>query len=173
MDGAHRGAGSPGCDLSKGWGIDRASGTYALFLQTGTSESEPVGKLGWIAIRPGYYAYVGSALGPGGLQARIARHLDPSRPIHWHIDYLKRATRAVEVWYVVDPVRREHAWATALASLRNASTPVPGFGSSDCSCLAHLFHFPTKPMLANFKRALARTREAGKNPIHTFRPRPA
>jgi Uri superfamily endonuclease len=150
--------------------FDRASGTYALLLRTETSESKRVGKLGRIHLRPGYYAYVGSALGPGGLHARIARHLDPTRPIHWHIDSLKRATRVVEVWYVVDPVRREHAWARAIGDMRNASIPMPGFGSSDCTCPAHLFYFPTQPKLANFKRALARTRGAGTNPIRTVRP---
>jgi Uri superfamily endonuclease len=129
-----------------------------------------VGTLGRIDLRPGYYAYVGSALGPGGLQARIARHLDPSRPRHWHIDYLKRATRVVAVWYVVDPVRREHAWASALGSLSKASIPMRGFGSSDCHCPAHLFHFATKPTLASFRRALARTRGTGKGPVRALRP---
>lgn len=147
-----------------------APGTYALILQSAGNERVPIGRLGRLDLPPGAYAYVGSALGPGGLQARIARHLDPSRPIHWHIDYLKRATRVVEVWYVVDPVRREHAWARAFGGRSNASIPTPGFGSSDCHCPAHLFRFPTAPKLATFKRALAHTRGAGRNPIRTFRP---
>jgi Uri superfamily endonuclease len=106
--------------------------------------------------------YVGSALGPGGLAARIGRHLDSARPLRWHLDYLKRATRIVEIWCVANPLRREHAWANALGSLPNAAIPMPGCGSSDCDCPAHLFAFPTAPKLATFARALARTRGAGK-----------
>lgn len=158
--------------MSRGCFAQRLSlpGAYALILESARPARLAVGHLGSIDLRPGCYVYVGSALGPGGLPARIARHLDPTRPIHWHIDSLKRTTRAVEVWYVVDPVRREHAWAGAIASLRNASIPMPGFGSSDCHCPAHLFRFPTAPKLATFKRALARTRGAGRNPIRTFCP---
>jgi Uri superfamily endonuclease len=146
-----------------------AHGTYALILESAGYARVPVGRLGPLDLPPGVYAYVGSALGPGGLRARIARHLDPTRPRHWHIDYLKRATRVAEVWYVVDPVRREHAWASAFGSLSNALIPMKGFGSSDCSCPAHLFYFPTKPTLASFRRALARTRGTGKGPVRALR----
>ena len=34
----------------------------------------PIGKLGVLHMLPGIYVYVGSALGPGGLAARIERH---------------------------------------------------------------------------------------------------
>lgn len=147
-----------------------ANGTYALILESAGYESVRVGRLGALDLPPGVYAYVGSALGPGGLQARVARHLDPTRPRHWHVDYLKRAARIVAVWYVVDPVRREHAWASAFASVSQASIPMKGFGSSDCNCPAHLVYFPTQPTLASFKRALARTRGTGRGLVRTFRP---
>lgn len=141
-----------------------------MILETARRAIVTVGRLHDLDLRPGFYAYVGSALGSGGLYARITRHLDPARPLHWHIDYLKPATRIVEVWYVVDTVRREHAWAKALAGIPNASIPTPGFGSSDCRCPAHLFCFPTAPKLATFKRAIARTRGAGKGSVRSFRP---
>jgi Uri superfamily endonuclease len=142
--------------------MDAGAGTYALILESAGRKPVAVGQLGTLDLRAGFYVYVGSALGPGGLQARINRHFDPSRPIHWHIDCLKRVTRIVEVWYLADPIRREHSWAKALANLPSASIPMPGFGSSDCDCPAHLFAFPTAPKLATFARALARTRGAGK-----------
>jgi Uri superfamily endonuclease len=145
-------------------------GTYALILESAGYARVPVGRHGPLDLPPGVYAYVGSALGPGGLRARIARHLDPARPRHWHIDYLKRATRVVEVWYVVDPVRREHAWARAFGGISSASIPMPRFGSSDCTCPAHLFHFPTRPGLATFRRALGRTRGAGSRRIGVIHP---
>ncbi len=145
-------------------------GTYVLVLEGPARAIVAVSRLGRIDLRPGLYAYVGSALGPGGLRARIARHLDRTRPLHWHIDYLKGATRIVEVWYLADPVRREHAWAKAVGRLSNASIPMLGFGSSDCNCPAHLFYFSTAPKLATFTRALARTRGAGTGPLQIFRP---
>jgi Uri superfamily endonuclease len=136
--------------------LDNPPGTYALILERAGRARVTVGRLGRFDLSPGVYVYVGSALGPGGLQARIRRHLDPARPLHWHIDYLKRATRIVEIWSLADPVRREHAWALALGTLPNASIPMPGFGASDCDCPAHLFHFPTAPKFAAFARALRR-----------------
>lgn len=145
-------------------------GTYVLVAHAADSSYLAVGRLGCLRLDTGFLAYVGSALGPGGLRARIARHLDPARSMHWHIDYLKRATRTVEVWYVVDPIRREHAWARALAGLPHASIPMQGFGSSDCNCAAHLVHFPAAPERAAFRDALDRTRGAGKGPVRVFHP---
>lgn len=148
----------------------RTPGTYALVLESAARTVVAVGRLGRIDLRGGFYVYVGSALGPGGLQARTGRHLDAGRPVHWHIDYLKHATRIVEIWYVADSVRREHAWARVIGDLSNATIPMPGFGASDCRCAAHLFHFPTRPRLATFARALGRARGAGAGPYRVFRP---
>jgi Uri superfamily endonuclease len=134
--------------------IERAPGSYALILENVRPARLAVGRLGCTDFHPGFFAYVGSALGPGGLRGRVGRHLGPTRTVHWHIDYLKRAARIVEVWHVLDPVRREHAWAEAFGRLAGASIPMPGFGSSDCDCPAHLFHFPTRPRLTTFARAL-------------------
>ena len=49
-------------------------GTYALLLRLDKQERITVGKLGTFDFPVGYYLYVGSALGPGGLRARLARH---------------------------------------------------------------------------------------------------
>ena len=49
-------------------------GTYALVLQLERQEEIAIGKLGTFTFPAGYYLYVGSALGPGGLEARLARH---------------------------------------------------------------------------------------------------
>lgn len=141
-----------------------------LVLECSENARVSVGRRRRLDLPRGVYAYVGSALGPGGLGARVGRHLDPARPIHWHIDYLKRATRIVEVWYAVGPVRREHAWAKVLANLPDASIRLPGFGSSDCRCPAHLFHFATAPTVATFRRALVGTPGAGAGPVRVLCP---
>lgn len=49
-------------------------GTYALLLKLDKQERITVGKLGTFDLPAGYYLYVGSALGPGGLRARLTRH---------------------------------------------------------------------------------------------------
>ncbi len=58
------------------------------------------GKLGGrgVELEPGVYAYVGSAFGPGGLAARLRRHLcGARRRLWWHIDRLlsSRGARVV------------------------------------------------------------------------------
>ncbi|HSD40720.1 MAG TPA: GIY-YIG nuclease family protein [Burkholderiales bacterium] len=141
--------------------LESAPGTYALILGNARPARLAVGRLGSIHLRSGVYVYVGSALGPGGLQARVGRHLDHTRAAHWNIDYLKRAADIVEVWYVLDSVRREHVWAEALGGLAGASIPMPGFGASDCRCTAHLFYFPSAPRLTAFARALRQVDVAG------------
>ena len=49
-------------------------GTYALLLEATAIQDVPIGKLGVLHMLPGIYVYVGSALGPGGLAARVGRH---------------------------------------------------------------------------------------------------
>lgn len=63
-------------------------GTYVLVLQVRGLRRMEVGRLGTFDIRPGFYAYVGSAHGAGGLRARIAHHIESIAAPHWHIDYL-------------------------------------------------------------------------------------
>ena len=103
---------------------------------------------GWarLVMQPGFYAYVGSALGPGGLKARVNRHLQPAARLHWHIDYLRQQTEWATVWYAYGSVRQECAWAAAFSSLRGSTIPLRGFGSSDCGCPAHLYFFDRMPL---------------------------
>lgn len=113
-----------------------------------------VGRLGCFQFPAGWYAYAGSARGPGGLAARIARHLRVSKPLRWHVDYLRAHAQPVEVWYTQGHRRQECGWAAALFALPGASIPVPRFGASDCHCPAHLTYFATLPDLAAFARAV-------------------
>ena len=123
-------------------------GTYVLWLRCAIQGERSIGKLGTLHLQPGYYAYVGSAFGPGGLRARIQHHLrTPKRP-HWHIDYLREVTIAQEIWFIHGDRCMEHRWAGRLAQLPEVRIPLAGFGSSDCRCPAHLFH--CKSMLQPF-----------------------
>lgn len=129
-------------------------GTYALILRATSRQTAQVGQLGRLAMQPGFYVYVGSALGSGGLKARVGHHLRPVKRPHWHIDYLRRETECVAIWYAYGTVRQECVWADAFSSLRGSTIPLPGFGSSDCRCSAHLYFFDRMPLRPIFRNAL-------------------
>ncbi len=122
-------------------------GTYVLLLRVDHAQTLVVGRLGELAVIPGWYCYAGSALGPGGLRGRLRHHLAPVVRPHWHIDYLRRAATVEEVHWLASPQRLEHAWAAMLASLPGATVPFRRFGASDCRCPAHLVHFAARPTL--------------------------
>ena len=121
------------------------SGTYILILHASRPFQAQIGKLGRLDGESGFYIYVGSAFGPGGLRARIGRHLQPTNRLHWHIDYLRQQLPIQTIWYCADTVRREHRWANALAESAMLSIPLAHFGSSDCRCPAHLFYSAVQP----------------------------
>ncbi|NLE46731.1 MAG: GIY-YIG nuclease family protein [Chloroflexi bacterium] len=127
--------------------LPSSPGSYVLVLELRQPEQLTVGRLGSFLFRAGWYLYAGSALGPGGLAARLHRHLKSSKTLHWHIDSLREKARLAEIWYSVDSQRRECDWAQALARLPGAETPVPGFGSTDCVCRYHLILLNHRPDL--------------------------
>ena len=133
--------------------MNQEPGTYALVLR-GRREAEiEVGRWGRLRVEPAYYLYVGSAFGPGGLRARVARHFRREKKNHWHIDYLREVTEPVEAWCCHAPMRLEHEWAEALSRLPGISC-VAGFGSSDCGCEGHLFVMSDKPETAAIRSVL-------------------
>jgi Uri superfamily endonuclease len=120
-----------------GYSLDSTPGTYALLLELHEPTELRVGRLGRIYFDSPFYLYFGSALGPGGLGARLKRHLQPTGRTHWHIDYLRQVAEVLAVWHTRDTVRLECTWANAALALRGVSF-VPRFGSSDCRCHSHL-----------------------------------
>jgi len=128
-------------------------GTYALLLALDAPVELEIGRLGQIHFESPYYMYVGSAFGPGGLQARICHHTQPVRHSHWHIDYLRQVADVVGVWFSADHVGFECVWANAALAVRGASQ-VPRFGSSDCRCQSHLVAVSRLPSVAAFRRRL-------------------
>jgi Uri superfamily endonuclease len=132
--------------------IPAAGGTYALLLACAHPRTLRIGRCGDRRIPRGWYIYVGSAFGPGGLKSRCLRYFRQPARWHWHIDYLRPAASLQDIWFTTDPVPREHQWAETIAGLPGAGIPVARFGASDCRCLSHLFHFASKPLLASFRR---------------------
>jgi len=145
---------------------DAEPGTYALLLKLDKQERITIGKLGTFDFPGGYYLYVGSALGPGGLRARLARHRlgnenasqssssQTGKRLHWHIDYLLQWAQLIEVWRVASEERLECKWSRVARRLSGAQVPVQGFGSSDCHCPAHLIYFSARPNREQFERAI-------------------
>ena len=129
-------------------------GTYALILTSTVTKPIRIGKLDTLILKPGFYVYVGSAFGPGGLQARLKHHILHSGRPHWHLDYLRPALNVCEIWKTYDQNRREHQWAKVHAQTRGACMPLPGFGASDCRCPSHLFFYKSKPSGRYFSRRI-------------------
>lgn len=127
-------------------------GTYILLMRAPADREVRIGELGVLTLSDGWLTYVGSALGPGGLRARVGRHLSGGGSLHWHVDYLLRDTSVAEVWWRRGKERCEEAWASALRGAPGASLPLRGFGASDCGCPGHLIGFPDRPSVEDFRR---------------------
>ncbi len=130
--------------------LPAVSGSYALFLGLSSSQTLTIGRLGEGFFSPGIYMYSGSARGPGGLRARLGRHLRAEGKPHWHIDTLRAVAEVIGCCYITDSMRTslespiECLWSQALTALPGISVPLLGFGASDCraGCPAHLIAFP-------------------------------
>ena len=101
--------------------IPAAPGTYVLVFRVPRPVDVRVGKLGTFQLARGFYCYVGSALGPSDLRARIRRHLRDDAPLRWHVDYLRRAASPIEVWFSASRRRLEHVWARVREADRHCS----------------------------------------------------
>ena len=115
-------------------------GTYALVFHVREEQVIQVGRLGALRLTPGYYVYVGSARGPGGLAARVRRHLRTDKRSHWHIDYLTARVPPSRIVFSTHPEDGECLWVTRLLGEDRTYVPIRGFGNGDChhGCPAHL-----------------------------------
>lgn len=117
-------------------------GGYILVLELGQDTRLPIGKLGVIDLKAGFYCYVGSAM--KNLKARMTRHRRERKKLHWQVDHLREASRFVACLPVRSAETVECDLARGLS--RIADERIPGFGCSDCSCSTHLFRFETDPL---------------------------
>ena len=120
-------------------------GIYCLIFENQDCKFE-IGKKGEFSFPAGFYIYVGSALGPGGLK-RVTRHINLSRnkdrSPRWHVDYLhlNPSFRLVSAVSALTSANLE----CALAS-RIGGDSVSGFGCTDCTCSSHLFYRKKNPL---------------------------
>ena len=112
-------------------------GTYILVLKLTNHADIEIGRTQSVSFEPGLYCYIGSALGPGGLKARLRRHASVGVQIHWHIDYFLSHAKLIGAIVIEDRTRHECTWASWVS--RVAGSCIDGFGASDCRCKGHLF----------------------------------
>lgn len=121
-------------------------GTYSLVVEVGTSERTAVGSLGALEFPPGWYAYAGSAQGPGGF-GRIDRHRAVAQgereTRHWHVDHLLGLDGAS----VDTSIRTPGADGECAVAGATAAEPIEGFGATDCDCPTHLHYAPQRDAL--------------------------
>ncbi|NHJ49207.1 MAG: GIY-YIG nuclease family protein [Asgard group archaeon] len=143
--------------------LTKEKGTYILFLQADKNTKAVVGYLDEISLKKGFYLYIGSALGPGGLQPRLVRHLAKKKKVHWHIDYLTvhpsfECISYMEIFSLdkiecsINDILKEDVLVGMDFSI------IPNFGSSDCNCKSHLIYLEKielKSLLLKIKKTIS------------------
>ncbi|MEE8393117.1 MAG: GIY-YIG nuclease family protein [Rhodospirillales bacterium] len=116
-------------------------GAYVLVIDVArpTRIDRPAGPR--FVLPKGRYIYGGSAYGPGGIAARVRRHLKRGKSERWHVD---RLTNRFGVLMVIAlPGGLECPVMAAALAWPGVFVPAPGFGASDCrACPAHLARLP-------------------------------
>ncbi len=112
-------------------------GTYTLCIELDAPSTIKIGALGAHKLPAGAYAYTGSAFGAGGF-SRVDRHYELAagerETRHWHIDYLLGHGNAT----ITGDIRTPEEDIECLVAAELPTSPVSGFGSSDCNCRSHL-----------------------------------
>lgn len=110
-------------------------GVYLVFFELKERKSIEIGALEEIKFDPGVYVYIGSAM--NSLESRVQRHASGSKEnTHWHIDYF--SAEAEPLGFAAFTVDSD--WECILSKAADQEcTSIDGFGSSDCSCDAHLY----------------------------------
>lgn len=120
--------------------IPAAAGAYALLVRLCAPWNPGIRSLADRTLAPGPYIYCGSAYGPGGLRARVARHLRSGKSVRWHVD---RLTGAGQVEGLAVHIGGHECDLVDAFMARGATVALAGFGSSDCRrCPAHLLAAP-------------------------------
>lgn len=131
-----------------------SKGTYILVLHVPEMRRMAVGRLGTFDVRAGFYTYVGSAFGAGGVRARLTHHLESVAAPHWHIDHLMLHATPLEVWYALSDRKLEGDWVELLENEPQFRCPIPRFGSSDYhrTRTSHLFFTKRRPSFRWFQQ---------------------
>ena len=116
-----------------------AKGIYQLLIYLPKNTSIVIGKKGRFRFPKGHYIYTGSAR--NGLERRVERHLNKDKKHFWHIDYLLDQALIQKIFLFTNSKFGECALNLKTLRKPGAKVIMPKFGSSDCSCAAHLIFF--------------------------------
>lgn len=120
--------------------LPRAPGAYSLLIRLDRLLVLDMPAFRGKTLAPGLFAYCGSAYGPGGIRARVSRHLRAGKPLRWHVDRLTAAGCVLQAGLSISG--RECDLVAGIRSCGGIAA-LPGFGSSDCAaCEAHLLRLP-------------------------------
>lgn len=118
------------------------SGIYILELYANTEFTISAKKFLGKSFSKGFYYYIGSA--QKNLRARINRHIQRRKKVHWHIDYLTTHPSVEITNHFVFPYltkEYESIIANNFENLFDCKMPVLGFGNSDTKgTKSHLFY---------------------------------
>ena len=114
--------------------------SYILVIEAVVPREVQVGARGAVRLDAGWHLYVGSAR--RGLAARLARHRRRAKRCRWHVDYLllHPGFTLRSVWLAANIPECE--LSRLLSRLPGMAVSAPRFGSSDCRCPSHLWHYP-------------------------------
>ncbi len=106
---------------------------YQIYFRLGVPITLTIGKLGSRDFPAGDYVYTGSAR--RNIRARVLRHLERVKSLHWHIDYLL-SSPVVSISRIILSTSSE----CKLNNSTEGRVIVPRFGSTDCKeqCGSHL-----------------------------------
>ncbi|MDP6139502.1 MAG: GIY-YIG nuclease family protein, partial [Candidatus Woesearchaeota archaeon] len=110
--------------------MDIKKGIYILIIYLNKPKKIKIGTLGNIFFKKGYYCYIGSAL--NNLEKRVQRHLSSKKKIRWHIDYLLKHAKIINV--KVKITNRKLECSVNKKVEKNSKEVIKSFGSSDCNC---------------------------------------
>jgi Uri superfamily endonuclease len=133
--------------------MQSSGGVYILILRLPRPSTIKIGSLASTRLKAGWYAYVGSAWGSGGVLRRTDRHKRCEKKKHWHIDYIREYAEIIEIWFSHVDATFEHNWSKHLARLEWVEVPLANCGSMDChqNCPTHFFRFKRRPTVSLFR----------------------
>ncbi len=133
-------------------------GIYAIIINVRKEISLNIGKKKKYIFLPGYYIYVGSALGnySTNIENRLKRHFSNNKTLFWHIDYLLNNpnVEAEKAYYTKTDQKKECELSSKIMAYSNSNL-FKDFGNSDCKagCKTHLFYFNDKKNLENILKS--------------------
>jgi Uri superfamily endonuclease len=118
-------------------------GAYAMAIELADAVAVMLSGRSPIVLPAGRYLYCGSANGPGGLKARLLRHMRRGKSVRWHVDQLTE--RGLVIGGRIFP-RGDECRLVQMCS--HLPMPIVGFGSSDCAtCRSHLLQWSNRTAL--------------------------